>query len=95
MRVNGDTCINFPRSFTHFKYSDLNIEPATIKAGENVTVSVTVTNIGERDADEVREQSVLGYVWERTRKKNVSSTPLSWACPIQSTGNTSLYKVGW
>ena len=55
----------------------MNIEPATIKAGENVTVSVTVTNIGERDADEVREQSVLGYVWERTRKKNVSSTPLS------------------
>ena len=43
----------------------MKIEPATIKAGTNVAVSVTVTNIGERDADEVREQSILGYVWER------------------------------
>lgn len=42
-------------SWTHFKYSDLKIEPATIKAGKNVTVSVTVTNIGERDADEVTQ----------------------------------------
>ena len=44
---------NFCRSYTTFKYSDLKIEPTTVKAGQNVTVSVTVTNIGSRISDEV------------------------------------------
>ena len=36
-----------------FKYSDIKIEPTTVKAGQNVTVSVTVTNTGSRISDEV------------------------------------------
>ena len=40
-------------SYTTFKYSDLKIMPTTIKAGQNVTVSVTVTNTGSRTSDEV------------------------------------------
>ena len=40
-------------SYTTFKYSDLKITPTTVKAGQNVTVSVTVTNTGSRASDEV------------------------------------------
>ena len=40
-------------SYTTFKYSDLKITPTTVKAGQNVTVSVTVTNTGSRVSDEV------------------------------------------
>lgn len=39
-------------SYTTFAYSDLKV-PATINAGDNVPVSVTVTNIGAKDGDEV------------------------------------------
>ena len=41
------------RSYTTFKYSDLKIMPPTVKADQNVTVSVTVTNTGSRISDEV------------------------------------------
>ena len=43
----------FCRSYTTFNYSDLKVEPPTVKAGQNVTVSVTVTNTGSRTSDEV------------------------------------------
>ena len=43
----------FCRSYTTFKYSDLKIVPTSIKTGQNVTVSVTVTNTGSRTSDEV------------------------------------------
>ncbi|MFA6677328.1 MAG: glycoside hydrolase family 3 N-terminal domain-containing protein [Bacteroidales bacterium] len=39
-------------SYTTFKYEDL-IMPKTIKAGENVTVKVDITNTGNMDSDEV------------------------------------------
>ena len=42
----------FGLSYSNFKYSDLNI-PAEVKVGDNVNVSVKVTNTGDRDGDEV------------------------------------------
>ena len=40
-------------SYTTFNYSDF-VVPKTVKAGENVTIQVTVTNMGLFDGDEVR-----------------------------------------
>ena len=40
-------------SYTKFHYSYLIVSPATIKHGENVTVTVSVTNRGPYEADEV------------------------------------------
>ncbi|MBW8323941.1 MAG: glycoside hydrolase family 3 C-terminal domain-containing protein [Prolixibacteraceae bacterium] len=42
----------FGLSYTRFGYADLNI-PAEAKVGDPITVSVTVTNKGERDGEEV------------------------------------------
>lgn len=44
----------FGLSYTHFSYSDLKV-PVETKMGENITVSVNVTNSGDRDGDEVVE----------------------------------------
>ena len=44
----------FYSSYTTFKYSDLSITPTTAKPGDNITVTVTVTNTGNMDGDEVR-----------------------------------------
>lgn len=41
-------------SYTKFVYSDLKA-PATVNAGQNMTVSVTVTNTGSMDSDTVAE----------------------------------------
>ncbi|HEY64371.1 MAG TPA: glycoside hydrolase family 3 protein [Caldilineae bacterium] len=43
----------FGLSYTRFEYSNLRIEPQTIRPGENVRVSVDVTNVGDRAGDEV------------------------------------------
>ena len=40
-------------SYTTFKYSNLKISPAVIKPGESVTVTLDVTNTGQRDGDEI------------------------------------------
>ena len=40
-------------SYTQFEFSDLQIEPASAGAGENVTIRVNVRNVGERTGDEV------------------------------------------
>ena len=40
-------------SYAGFDYSDLSIDRETLAVDESVAVSVTVTNAGERDADEV------------------------------------------
>lgn len=42
-------------SFSSFKYSSLRIERPVIARGESTTVSVDITNIGDRDADEVAQ----------------------------------------
>ncbi len=43
----------FGLSYTKFVYSKLRIEPAVVRAGETVAVSVDVTNAGKRAGDEV------------------------------------------
>jgi beta-glucosidase len=43
----------FGLSYTRFTYSDLTVDRQELTAGETLTASVTVTNSGERDADEV------------------------------------------
>ncbi len=42
----------FGLSYTHFTYSDMSV-PSVMKMGENIKVSVKVTNAGDRDGDEV------------------------------------------
>jgi len=42
-------------SYGRFEYSDLTVDRDSIQAGETVTVSVTVTNVGQRDGDEVAQ----------------------------------------
>jgi beta-glucosidase len=48
-------------SYARFDYSDLVVDQDTVAIGETVTASVTVTNTGDRDADEV----VQLYVHQR------------------------------
>ena len=43
----------FGLSYTKFDYSNLRFSPKSIKAAQPITVSVDVTNVGERDGDEV------------------------------------------
>lgn len=40
-------------SYSRFYYSNLTVGPSVIKAGQNVSVAVTVTNRGPYEADEV------------------------------------------
>jgi len=42
-------------SYGRFEYSDLTVDRSSIQAGETVTVSVTVTNVGHRAGDEVAQ----------------------------------------
>jgi beta-glucosidase len=42
-------------SYGRFEYSGLTLDRDTIQAGETVTVSVTVTNVGQRAGDEVAQ----------------------------------------
>jgi len=42
-------------SYTKFHYNDVSVSPSTIRVGQNVTVSVTVTNRGPYVAEEVLE----------------------------------------
>jgi beta-glucosidase len=42
-------------SYGRFEYSDLTVDHSSIQAGETVTVSVTVTNVGQRAGDEVAQ----------------------------------------
>jgi beta-glucosidase len=42
-------------SYGRFEYADLTVDHSTIQAGETVTVSVTVTNVGQRAGDEVAQ----------------------------------------
>jgi beta-glucosidase len=42
-------------SYGQFEYTDLTLDRSSIQAGETVTVSVTVTNVGQRAGDEVAQ----------------------------------------
>jgi beta-glucosidase len=42
-------------SYGRFEYTDLTLDRSSIQAGETVTVSVTVTNVGQRAGDEVAQ----------------------------------------
>jgi beta-glucosidase len=42
-------------SYAPFEYTDLRVDRELISAGQHVTVSVTVTNSGNREADEVAQ----------------------------------------
>jgi beta-glucosidase len=42
-------------SYGRFEYSDLTVDRSSIHAGETVTASVTVTNLGQRTSDEVAQ----------------------------------------
>jgi beta-glucosidase len=42
-------------SYGRFEYTDLTLDRGRIQAGETVTVSVTVTNVGQRAGDEVAQ----------------------------------------
>jgi beta-glucosidase len=54
-------------SYTTFRYDDLRVAPATIKAGESSTVSVTVSNTGQREGDEVVQLYIHQRVGSVTR----------------------------
>ena len=42
-------------SYGRFEYTDLTVDRSSIQAGETVTVSVTVSNVGQRAGDEVAQ----------------------------------------
>ena len=48
-------CFGHGLSYSRFEYGEPTIDRATISPGETVTVSVDVTNVGGRDADEVAQ----------------------------------------
>jgi beta-glucosidase len=45
----------FGLSYARFEYTDLSLDRTSISAGQAVTVSVTVTNVGQREGDEVAQ----------------------------------------
>ncbi len=50
-------------SYSEFNYKNLVINPKSIKAGENISLAIEVTNIGNYDADEVVQFYML---WDDT-----------------------------
>ena len=46
-------------SYSRFMYSDLSVTPSVVKAGSDVTVSVTVKNMGPYDGDEVTQVGLI------------------------------------
>jgi beta-glucosidase len=54
-------------SYTSFRYGDLKVAPNAIKAGASATVSVTVTNTGQRVGDEVVQMYIHQRVASVTR----------------------------
>ena len=54
-------------SYTTFDYSDLKVENPRAKIGDNVTVSVTLRNSGDRDGSEVAQLYIRDLVGSVTR----------------------------
>jgi len=57
----------FGLSYTSFSYSDLSIDKKEMKAGEKITASVTVTNNGNYDGEEVVQLYIRDVVGSITR----------------------------
>src|ERR1044072_8246438 len=57
----------FGLSYTTFSYSNLKVDPARIGVGDNVKVSVTVTNTGKRAGDEIVQLYIRDLVSSVTR----------------------------
>jgi beta-glucosidase len=55
-------------SYTKFAYSDLRLSQGTIQSGETATLSVDVTNIGERPGDEVVQLYVHDILSQRVTR---------------------------
>ena len=60
MDVRNDALypFGFGLSYTTFSYSDISLSKSDALIGETVTASVTVTNTGQREADEVVQMYV-------------------------------------
>ncbi|MGM1050025.1 MAG: glycoside hydrolase family 3 N-terminal domain-containing protein [Bacillota bacterium] len=54
-------------SYTEFSYSDLKIEPQVIRSDEQATLTVNVTNTGDREGDEVVQMYISDAVSDYTR----------------------------
>ncbi len=54
-------------SYTTFEYADLEVEPTTATVDDTLTVTVQITNTGERDGDEVVQLYVRDLVGSVTR----------------------------
>ncbi len=54
-------------SYTQFTYSDLKINKASVKAGDVVDISLTLTNTGARDGDEVVQLYIRDPIASLTR----------------------------
>ena len=40
-------------SYSTFRYTSFSVQPGTVQAGQNVSLTVAVVNVGTVDADEV------------------------------------------
>ncbi|HRO68870.1 MAG TPA: beta-glucosidase BglX [Chitinophagaceae bacterium] len=57
----------FGLSYTNFTYSDIKLSNATMKPGQKITATVSVTNTGDRDGKEVVQLYIRDLVGTSTR----------------------------
>ncbi len=57
----------FGLSYTNFSYSDIKLSSATMKPGQKITATVSVTNTGDRDGKEVVQLYIRDLVGTSTR----------------------------
>ena len=54
-------------SYTSFSYSDINLSAASLKGNQRLTASITVSNIGNKDGEEVVQLYIRDVVGTNTR----------------------------
>jgi len=57
----------FGLSYTQFKYSNLKLSSKKIKLGDKITISATIKNAGDVEADEIVQLYIRDLVGDRTR----------------------------
>ena len=57
----------FGLSYTNFTYSDINLSSITMKAGQKITATISVTNAGNKDGKEVVQLYIRDLVGTSTR----------------------------